>query len=172
MNPSSYSSSFGKPCTRTGPIELRDDRRMEQESLVWISIIVIPPQRSRNSQFITAHDPHWCLSWDLSLQHVRAGKPSPQRRLHNAEDAIYSPRIECSKIDEAIQHAHSMQMVYPIKELSLKQRAHLENIAAATGSNGSCREWCLRVLRQAMLAGLFTEQEISQAKYMAEAAHV
>lgn len=145
---------------------------MEQESLVWISIIVIPPQQSRNSQFITAHDPHWCLSWDLSLKHVRAGKPSPQRRLHNAEDAMYNPRIECSKIDEAIQHAHSMQMVYPIKELSLKQRAHLENLAAATGSNGNCREWCLRVLRQAMLAGLFTEQEISQAKYMAEAAHV
>ncbi|KAF4566557.1 hypothetical protein EYR36_011988 [Pleurotus pulmonarius] len=174
--PSSYSSAhrspFSKAYTRTGPVNLCDDPSLESDSPVWIDLIVIPANQTGSSPFTTQRDAHWCLSWELPHEHGYCyGRTArPQRRLHNAEDAMFNPEIGCSKVDEDIRRGPVTQVVHGIKALSRKERDLLKDIAETVPLQGSacrCQDWCIAVLEQAQKQGIFTNQEIRRAIYLA-----
>ncbi|KAG9223474.1 hypothetical protein CCMSSC00406_0006966 [Pleurotus cornucopiae] len=162
--PSSYSSSFGKGYTRAGPVNLCDDPFLESDSPVWIDLIVIPANQTGSTPFTTQRETHWCLSWELPHEHgySYSRKARPQRRLHNAEDALFNSEIGCSKIDEDIRRGPITQVVHGIKEMSRKDRDLLKDIAEAVPLQGSacrCQDWCIAVLEEAQKQGIFTKQE-------------
>lgn len=173
---SSYSSSnpspFGKAYTRTGPINLCDDPFLESDSSVWVDLIVIPASQTGSTPFTTQRDAHWCLSWELAHEYGYCyGRTArPQRRLHNAEDAMFNSEIGCSKIDEDIRRGPVTQVVHGIKQVSRKDRDLLIDIAETVPLQGSayrCQDWCIAVLKEAQKQGIFTQQEIGRAIYLA-----
>ncbi|KAF9491597.1 hypothetical protein BDN71DRAFT_1592190 [Pleurotus eryngii] len=170
---SPYSHSpFGKAYTRTGPVNLCDDPFLESDSPVWIDLIVIPAKQTGSTPFTTQRDAHWCLSWELPHEHgySYSRKAHPQRRLHNAEDAMFNSEIGCSKIDEAIRRGPTTQVVHGIKEMSRKDRDLLKDIAETVPLQGAacrCQDWCIAVLEEAQKQGIFTKQEVCRAIYLA-----